>query len=268
MYTEFTVSNDGVDLYCRRSGNGIPLLMIHGVCIDCDFWRETSEYLSREFLVATYDRRGYSRSAAPADNDYSIETQANDAARIIQQIGHPVNVIAHSGGTIIALELISNFPELIRQAVLYEPPVFELLNGDNELLKELYTITDLINECRYTKALNRFWPLLGNRDKRARLSSDEEMDNILENSKTFIRYEFDSTFYYHPKYELLKASQIYIAVGDLSLDTSIRSTASILAEKLSCELVYYPGMHNCAFDLPGSFAYMSAGILRLGSRND
>ena len=267
MYQEFTVSNDGIELYCRWSGKGPPLLLIHGACVDCDFWRETAEYLSKQFLVISYDRRGYSRSTAPSDNDYSITAQANDAARIIQHFDQPVHLIAHSGGATIALELVSEHPESVIQSILYEAPVCECLPENNELLGVLYTIKTLISEGKYIRALNQFLQIMGLQDARARLSLPDAIENLMQNSKIFIQHEFESTFYYHPKYDLLRTAKMFIAKGDLSDRDHINAIAAILSSKLSGELVYYPGMHNCAFDLPASFAYMSAGILLLNAND-
>lgn len=265
MYSEFTVNSDGVDLYCRRSGKGFPLLLIHGACVDCEFWRETAEYLSRYFSVITYDRRGYSRSTKPVNNDYSIHAQANDAASIIKSIGQPVRLIAHSRGAIIALELMICFPDLIEQAILYEPPVCECLPQDSEMFTALRLISDLIAEGKFTRALNQFWWLMGVQDERARQRLPEEMDDLIQNSKVFIHNEFSDTFYYHPKTELLRTSSLFIATGDLSIRAYGKVIAEAFSSKISCELVYYPGMHNCAYDLPASFAYMSTGILMLNT---
>ena len=265
MYSEYTVRNGDVSLYCRCFGEGIPVLLIHGACVDCDFWRETAEYLSKRFMVITYDRRGYSRSTIPSDNDFSIRTQANDAARIIQHLGQPVHVIAHSGGATIALELLAAYPDLVRQSILYEVPICECLPEDNELLGVLREVSKMISEGKYTRALNQFWRLMGHQDSRARISLPEEIENLMQNSKVFIRNEFDSTFYYHPKYDLLRTAEIFVAKGDLSDRDHTNTIASVLSAKLSGEVVYYPGMHNCAFDLPASFAYMSAGILMLNA---
>ena len=268
MYSEFTVSNGDVRLYCRRFGEGVPILLIHGACVDCDFWRETAEYLSKRFMVITYDRRGYSRSTVPSDNDFSIRTQADDAARIIQHISQPACVIAHSGGATIALELISEHPELVKQCILYEAPVCDCLPEDSELLGVLHAISKMISEGNYTRALNQFWRLMGCQDDRARLSLPEEIENLMQNSRIFIQHEFDSTFYYHPKYDLLRTAKIFIAKGDLSDRDHTNAIASVFSAKISGEVVYYPGMHNCAFDLPASFAYMSAGVLLLNASED
>jgi pimeloyl-ACP methyl ester carboxylesterase len=212
-------------------------------------------------MVITYDRRGHARSNTPPDNDYSISAQANDAAKIIQHFNQPARVIAHSGGAVIAMELISTHPTLVNQVILYEPPISDCLERDNEFLDALDEIMGFISKDKPTRALNRFWQILGNKDERARVSTPEETRNLKENSQVFIRHEFVSMFYYKPNYKRLKEHLIYIAVGELSEAPHVRLIASLLLRELSCEMIHYPGMHNCAFDLPASFAYMSAGIL-------
>lgn len=259
MFNEFTVTNNGVDLYCRRLGTGIPLLMIHGACVDSDFFKATAEYLSRIFSVIIYDRRGYTRSENPSDGNYSIAVQAEDAAAIIGSVGEPCHIIAHSAGTCIAMELAARYPMLLRQVLLYEPAPIVCLPENNKVWQEMHIISDLICEEKYSRALNRFLPLIGPKDERARPYSEWEMEHNVKNSIIFIQNEFDLLLY-HPDYERLHQLPIVIGLGELSRDSHYGIISEKLADMLSVKLAYFPGRHNCAFDLPEDFACMAAGI--------
>jgi pimeloyl-ACP methyl ester carboxylesterase len=54
-----------------------------------------------------------------------MDTQVNDAARFIEDlIGAPAVVIGHSLGALTSIGLASKYPDLIRAAVLEDPPAF------------------------------------------------------------------------------------------------------------------------------------------------
>src|SRR5207244_6483013 len=63
-------------------------------------------------------RRGASKDAG----DYAIEREFADVAALVDSIGEPVTVIAHSYGAICALEA-TRLTSHIRRLVLYEPPI-------------------------------------------------------------------------------------------------------------------------------------------------
>ena len=54
MYLE----KENVSLYYEVHGEGDPLILIHGVIVDADLYRETAKLLSKYYKVILYDRRG------------------------------------------------------------------------------------------------------------------------------------------------------------------------------------------------------------------
>jgi pimeloyl-ACP methyl ester carboxylesterase len=61
MRTE-TLQVPGASLYCEVRGSGPVLLMIPGGPMDADGFKEIAARLADTYTVATYDRRGNSRS--------------------------------------------------------------------------------------------------------------------------------------------------------------------------------------------------------------
>jgi pimeloyl-ACP methyl ester carboxylesterase len=76
--------------------------------------------LASRFSVYAMDRRG--RGASKDAKDYAIEREFADVAALVDSIGEPVAVVAHSYGAICALEATRLTPS-IRRLVLYEPPI-------------------------------------------------------------------------------------------------------------------------------------------------
>lgn len=122
-----TIELRGTNLYYEVAGNGnVPLLFIHGMCGGAWVWADQAARLSDRFTCVTYDRRGHSRSTDGA-GDQSVPTHAEDAAALIAALGleRPV-VVASSGGAVVAVELLHRRQDLVRGAVLSEPPLFSI----------------------------------------------------------------------------------------------------------------------------------------------
>ena len=116
---ESILSKDGTSIAYQRSGDGSPLILIHGAVADHTRWQPVLAPLEQQFTVYALDRRG--RGDSGDAEAYALEREFEDIAAIIESIGEPVNVLAHSFGAFCALEaarLTSNIHKLI----LYEPP--------------------------------------------------------------------------------------------------------------------------------------------------
>jgi len=120
-----TIEIRDTTLYYESTGDGTPLLFIHGMCGDADVWRGQVRRLADRFRCITYDRRGHTRSAM-GDRAESVPTHAEDAAALITWLGVRPIVVSSSGGARIAVELSRHHPDLPAGAVLSEPPIFSL----------------------------------------------------------------------------------------------------------------------------------------------
>lgn len=107
-------------------GEGPTVLFIHGSAADRTTWTIQVASLRSRLRTVTYDRRGTGEAALPADVKFvSIEQHAADAAAILETHapGEPVVVCGSSFGGVVALALARTRPELVRGAVLLEPPL-------------------------------------------------------------------------------------------------------------------------------------------------
>lgn len=136
---------NGVQLFWELSpGAGEPLVLVHGSWGDHHNWDSVVPGLSTRFHVATYDRRGHSRSERPPGQG-RIEQDVADLAALIEYLFNgPSHVIGNSFGAAIALRLASQRPELIRSLVVHEPPLFGLLEGVAEVQPALAAVRQRI----------------------------------------------------------------------------------------------------------------------------
>jgi len=96
------------------------LFRSHGATSDRSRWRPVLPALEARFTVFAMDRRG--RGASTDAPQYSLEREVADVAAMVDSIGGPVDVLAHSYGAICALEA-TRATRNVRRLVLYEPPV-------------------------------------------------------------------------------------------------------------------------------------------------
>jgi pimeloyl-ACP methyl ester carboxylesterase len=120
----------GASLYFETGGHGILLLFIPGANGDAEIFRPVAEHLQESFTVAIYDRRGFSRSSlrGPQDYEHRLETDADDVRRLIQHLSdQPAIIFGTSSGAIVALQVVTRHPSVVRLMVCHEPPAVNLL---------------------------------------------------------------------------------------------------------------------------------------------
>jgi pimeloyl-ACP methyl ester carboxylesterase len=129
-------SRDGTEIAYWTSGDGRPLVLVHGTPADHTRWRPLLPHLEPHFTVYAIDRRG--RGASGDRPDYALEREFEDVAAVVDAVaaehGAPVAVYGHSHGGIVAFGAASLTPR-VRRLVLYEgwpvpdPAVFALPAG-------------------------------------------------------------------------------------------------------------------------------------------
>lgn len=120
MGLERVTSRDGTPIAWWRSGEGPPLVLVHGTSADHSRWAPVLPAFEQHHTVCAVDRRG--RGGSGDAEDYAIEREFEDVAAVVDALGEPVVLLGQSHGGLCALEaalLIRN----LRALVLYEPPV-------------------------------------------------------------------------------------------------------------------------------------------------
>jgi pimeloyl-ACP methyl ester carboxylesterase len=114
-------SPDGTEIAVFVSGEGRPLVVVHGTTSDHTTWRFVLPYLETQVAVHAVDRRGRGRSGDGPD--YSLAREYADVAAVVDAAaaahGSTVDLLGHSyGGNVAfgAATLTTN----IRRIVLYE----------------------------------------------------------------------------------------------------------------------------------------------------
>lgn len=113
----------GVRLHYEESGEGAPIVCVHGAGGTALAWSDAAARLAPLGRVIAYDRRGCSRSERPEPYERtSVAEHGDDAAALIDLLdAAPAIVVGRSYGGTVAIDLALRHPDRVRALVLLEP---------------------------------------------------------------------------------------------------------------------------------------------------
>lgn len=110
---------NGNTIAYHRSGQGDPLLLVHGITTYSFIWQGLMPDLSRCFDVIAVDLLGCGLSDKPEGADYSIKAQATLLSSLLEQLGiEKVHLVTHDIGGGVGQILAVTRPELLRSLTL------------------------------------------------------------------------------------------------------------------------------------------------------
>jgi pimeloyl-ACP methyl ester carboxylesterase len=114
------VSSNGIRISYERSGAGHPVLFVMGTAASGRVWtmHQTPAVIRAGYEAVTFDNRGIPPTDVPPGR-YSLADMVADTKGLIEALDlGPCRVVGTSLGAMIAQELASAHPELVRSAVL------------------------------------------------------------------------------------------------------------------------------------------------------
>lgn len=117
---------DDYPLAYAESGQGRPLLLIHGSLCDSRYWSPQMAPLGQQHhVVAPSLRRCWPEAWDGEGSGYGIQTHVDDLLALVDALGEgPVDAVGHSRGGHIAFRLALQAPDRVRRLVLAEPGLF------------------------------------------------------------------------------------------------------------------------------------------------
>jgi pimeloyl-ACP methyl ester carboxylesterase len=117
--SKFVVAN-GVRLHYIQTGQGDPVLLLHGFGQSSLMWRPLMRELSKDHTVIAADLRGAGQSDAPADG-YVKSEMARDVHALMSGLDYgKVSVVGHDIGMMVAYAYAAQFPNEVEKVVLME----------------------------------------------------------------------------------------------------------------------------------------------------
>ena len=119
----------------RSAGTGPPVLLVHGGAEDAGMLTGQAHAIAaRGRRVIWYDRRGTGGSTRDDWPGSGADQHADDAAALLRELGAaPATVLGFSSGGIVALAVAARHPDVITEAIAWEPPVVGMLPGGDEM---------------------------------------------------------------------------------------------------------------------------------------
>ena len=115
-------SSDGTEIAYWSTGDGPPLVLVHGTTADHTRWRPLLPHLEPHATVHVVDRRG--RGASGDTEPYDVAREFEDVAAVVDAVAEesssPVVLLGHSYGGFCALGAAALTADL-RALILYEP---------------------------------------------------------------------------------------------------------------------------------------------------
>lgn len=256
----------GAKIYHEVIGDGPLLLCIPGGNGGGDIWKMMAMKLKDHFKVVFYDResnsihppihrspnkspgRGFSNSYLTSEQDYAhrLDGEGDDAARLIRKYSpdEPATVIGNSSGAIIALNLLSRYPNLIRTLIPFEPPIARLMPNYEELWamhKETYE----------TWRNGGPFPAMAHFSKLTKMDMsmmlDLSMPTLWPNMQYWFEREFmtipDVVFNVEKDFGPVKDKLMPIVGADSPRDAYQCRSMEVVCEKLGLEYLVVPGGH-------------------------
>lgn len=114
------LTRNGVKLYYEETGNGPPMIFVHGWCCDRTYHAPQAAHFAATHRCVSVDLRGHGESDKP-EQAYTVPGFADDVAWLCGELGlvKPV-VVGHSMGGAIALALAAARPDLPRAIVMLD----------------------------------------------------------------------------------------------------------------------------------------------------
>lgn len=122
-----------MNLFFREEGNGLPMVIVHGLYGSSDNWLTVGKKLSTRYKVFMIDQRNHGRS--PNSDDHSYEALKEDLAGFFNQ--HHIEkaiLIGHSMGGKTAMAFAADYPEKIEKLVIVDiaPKDYFRLNDESQ----------------------------------------------------------------------------------------------------------------------------------------
>ena len=117
--SKFAEAN-GVRLHYLVTGQGDPVLLLHGFGQSSQMWRPLMRELANSHTVIAADLRGAGQSDAPPEG-YAKSSMARDMHALMTGLGYDkVSLVGHDIGMMVAYAYAAQFPGEVKRIVLLE----------------------------------------------------------------------------------------------------------------------------------------------------
>ncbi|HET6747240.1 MAG TPA: alpha/beta fold hydrolase [Candidatus Saccharimonadales bacterium] len=112
------------------------VLLIHGIGNSGAAWDSVVAKLPDSIHVISIDLLGFGNSPRPAWAIYNAKTQARSVLTTLLKLKarHPIIIVGHSLGALVAVEFAKRYPLLVRSLILVSPPFYQSVTNSSKQL--------------------------------------------------------------------------------------------------------------------------------------
>lgn len=255
-----TLHRDGVTLHYSVEGVG-PVLVLTGAPVGIDGFAGLAAKLSSSFTVVRHDPRGIGRSVLPDGAPFSLPILADDLHAIITQVTtEPALVLGVSGGAVVALEVVTRFPAVVRRLVIHEPPLFALLDNRPDVLARADAAFKLAIENSdagfqaFADVSEAMHETFAEQPRPARILLPALGLEECEKQRFALGRMAPVTVHYRPSFGTILRHKLVVAAGAASIGQPARKAAEAVAHSLDLPVHDAPGNHIGMALNPAAFA--------------
>lgn len=141
MTDSIRIEHDGVSLHALVDGpaDAPTVVLLHGITSSVRTWEWLVPHMTPRYRTVRLDFRGHGKSDR-TPGAYEMAGYVADAAAACRTSDAPCIVIGHSLGGATTAGLAQRHPELVRAAVLEDPPIGALRSLEGNSLKDAFTL--------------------------------------------------------------------------------------------------------------------------------
>jgi 3-oxoadipate enol-lactonase len=125
--------SNGMKLNYFETGNGTPLILIHGLTASLTMFNKDIEHLKDNFRVIALDLRGHGKSDKPLE--YTLDDHVQDVIALMDYLGiDRANILGASMGSYVAQGVATERPELVNKLILVVAKSHGKISSSQEML--------------------------------------------------------------------------------------------------------------------------------------
>ena len=136
-----------MDLFCRISGDGFPVIILHGLYGSSDNWITISNKLSKNYKVIVPDLRNHGQS--PHDDEMDFKSMTEDISELLKKLSVKECILmGHSMGGKLAMHFAMKYMEMIQKLIVVDVAPKSYMKGYSkhfEFHKNMVNIMSKIN---------------------------------------------------------------------------------------------------------------------------
>ncbi|SDC24994.1 alpha/beta fold hydrolase [Natrinema hispanicum] len=263
--------DDGT-IHYQTSGDGRPLVFVHGGWMDGTAWEPQVNHFADEYRVVTLDVRGHGSTGATDADQYSIELFTDDLEALLSRLeGDQPILCGLSLGSMVVQEFLDRHPNSASAAILggavrSMPPV-ELPTAMKSLWSPLPALTTSLSLSGSTGTFQSMLQSIQATTGKRWLSVDsdvraEAIDGVGDISATEYRKIFDALYQYDPPELTGVETPTLVVHGDQEASLVKRQGSQIAAEVADGTRVELSDSgHLVNLDRPHAFNRVTANFL-------